>query len=152
MTHTIAAMLKHYEQGKLTRREFIQGLVVLAATPRLAPASESTFQGVGINHIALRVTDIPRSKEFYQKHLGLPVLSESYSSCFLRIGKKFLALFQGQNPRMDHYCLEIEDFNADQVVEKLKRAGLSPRRSANRVYFPDSDGLTVQLSSVDHRL
>lgn len=152
MTHTIATMLTNYEQGKLSRRQFIQALAVLAATTQVAPAAESTFQGVGINHVALRVTDLSRSRDFYQQHLGLPLLSQSSSSCFLRVGKKFLALFRGQNPRMDHYCFEIEDFNAAQVVEKLKQAGLSPRRSGNRVYFPDPDGLTVQLSSVDHGL
>jgi len=153
VTQIIAAMLKDYEQGKLSRRKFIQGLAAIVLTAQVAPASESTFQGVGINHIALRVANIPRSKRFYQKHLGLPVLSESQSSCFLRVGEKFLALFRGQKPRMDHYCLEIEDFNSNQVLEKLKQEGLNPRRPAgtNRVYFPDPDGLTVQLSSVNHR-
>jgi catechol 2,3-dioxygenase-like lactoylglutathione lyase family enzyme len=136
VTNTIATMLTHYEQGKLSRRQFIQALAVLAAIPQAAPAADSTFQGVGLNHIALRVTDLSRSRDFY--------------SCFLRVGRKFLALFRGQNSRMDHYCFEIENFNASQVVEKLKQAGLSPRRSGNRVYFPDPDGLTVQLSSVEH--
>jgi len=37
-------------------------------------------------------------------------------------------------------------------MEELKRQGLNPNRPSgtDRVYFPDPDGLTVQLSSVDH--
>jgi hypothetical protein len=38
--------------------------------------ADSTFKGVGLNHIALRVADIPRSKKFYQELLGLPFISE----------------------------------------------------------------------------
>ncbi len=37
-------------------------------------------------------------------------------------------------------------------MEDLKRQGLNPNRPSgtDRVYFSDPDGLTVQLSSVDH--
>jgi hypothetical protein len=30
-------------------------------------------------------------------------------------------------------------------VEKLKAVGLKPRREDNRVYFPDPDGIEVQV-------
>ena len=116
------------------------------------PADGSTFQGVALNHIAIRVTNVPRSRDFYQKHLGLPVIHESETNCFLGLGKNFLTLFQNPNPGLDHYCIAIENFKADAVMEELKRQGLNPNRpsGSDRVYFPDPDGLTVQLSSVDH--
>ena len=146
-------MLESYEHGNISRRTLLRGLVALAAGAHAAPAAgSSTFRGVAINHIALRVTDVPRSRDFYRKHLGLPVIRESRASCFLGVGKNFLALFENSNPGLDHYCLAIENFQADSVVQELERQGFTPRRppGTNRVYFPDPDGLVVQLSAVDH--
>jgi hypothetical protein len=39
------------------------------------------------------------------------------------------------------------------VMSELNRHGLKPRRASgtDRIYFPDPDGLEVQLSAVDHR-
>ena len=41
------------------------------ATEKAADATAApTFQATGLHHIALDVTDVPRSNEFYGKHLG----------------------------------------------------------------------------------
>jgi catechol 2,3-dioxygenase-like lactoylglutathione lyase family enzyme len=152
MKQIISNLLERYELGRINRRQLIQGLAALAAAPRTVPAEGSTFRGVGLNHIAIRVTNVQRSRDFYQKHLGLPLIHQSETNCFLGLGKNFLTLFQNPNPGLDHYCIAIENFKADAVVETLKRQGLKPDRPSgtDRVYFPDSDGLTVQLFSVDH--
>ena len=152
MEQLISRLLEGYERGRVTRRRLIQGLGAIAAAGYAVPADGSTFQGVALNHIAIRVTNVPRSRDFYQKHLGLPVIHESETNCFLGLGKNFLKLFQNPNPGLDHYCIAIENFKADAVMEELKRQGLNPNRpsGSDRVYFPDPDGLTVQLSSVDH--
>lgn len=111
----------------------------------------STFRGAGVNHVALRVTDIGRSRDFYRDLFGMPVVSESASNCFLGLGDNFVALFRGDEPGMDHFCVSIENYEAAAAVETLQRIGLEPRREANRVYFPDPNGLTVQLSARGHR-
>jgi len=150
MKEIIASLLETYERGKVSRRQSIQGLAAIAASGHTVPAFGSTF--VGLNHIAIRVTNVQRSRDFYQKHLGMPVIHESETNCFLGLGKNFLTLFQNQTPGLDHFCIAIQNFNADAVMEDLKRQGLNPNRPSgtDRVYFPDLDGLTVQLSSVDH--
>ena len=152
MEQLVSCLLEGYERGRVTRRQLIQGLGAVVAASYSVPADGSTFQGVALNHIAIRVTNVPRSRDFYQKHLGLPVIHESETNCFLGLGKNFLTLFQNPNPGLDHYCIAIENFKADAVMEELKRQGLNPNRPSgtDRVYFPDPDGLTVQLSSVDH--
>ncbi len=152
MEQTISKMLASYEGGRVTRRQLIRALTALAAAGAARPAYGSTFHGLSLNHIALRVTNIPRSRDFYQKHFGFPLIRESESNCFLGIGKNFLTLFKNANPGLDHYCIAIENFGVDAVMEELKRQGLNPNRPSgtDRVYFPDPDGLTVQLSSVDH--
>jgi catechol 2,3-dioxygenase-like lactoylglutathione lyase family enzyme len=153
MERIISEMLRQYESGSTSRRHLIHGLsaLALAASPGLA--AESTFKGVGLNHIAIRVADIRRSRDFYQKHLGLPLMSESETSCFLKMGDEFLTLFKNDRPGLDHYCVAIEKFEPDTVMSELNRQGLKPRRPSgtDRIYFPDPDGLEVQLSSVDHR-
>ena len=152
MKHAISEMLETYERGRVSRRQLIESLVALAGTAYAPPAHGSTFQGVGINHIALRVTDVQRARDFYQRHFGLPVVRESQSNSFLGLGKNFLALFRNANPGLDHHCIAIENFEADSVMEELYRQGLNPHRpsGSNRVYFPDPDGLVVQVSSLDH--
>ena len=95
--------------------------------------------------MALNVTDVRRSRDFYQKHLGLPVVR------LLGLRKNFLALFQNANPGMNHYCIAIEDYEVGTVTAELERQGLDPARCSNRVYFQDPDGIEVQLSSTDHQ-
>lgn len=115
------------------------------------PNPEALFHAVDVNHVALRVEEIDRSRDFYQRVFGLPVARQSAGSCFLSVGSNFLALFQGRGPgAMDHYCLSIEDYEVGKVVAKLEQNRLKPRREANRVYFPDPDGLTVQLAAENH--
>ena len=114
------------------------------------PNPDSLFHGVDVNHVALRVADVDRARDFYQQLFGLPVLTHSGSSCFLGVGQNFLALFQGRAGRMDHYCFSIDNYEVGAVTEKLRANDLRPRRSGNRVYFPDPDGLTVQLAATNH--
>jgi catechol 2,3-dioxygenase-like lactoylglutathione lyase family enzyme len=153
MERTISKLLDQYEQGNVSRRTLIRSLSALALTQSPAPAANSTFKGVGLNHIAVRVGDIRRSREFYQRHLGLPLISESESSLFLKLGDEFLTFFKNDRPGLDHYCVAIENFKPDAVMAELNRQGLKPRRPSgtDRIYFPDPDGLEVQLSAVDHR-
>ena len=155
MNGILSALLDRYDRGEVSRRQLLQVLAAAAAgatSAAPAAAAEPTFRGTGLNHIALAVSDIPRSKDFYQKHLGLPLISESQTSCFLKIGEEFLTLFKRGPVGLDHYCYAIEDFNADAVMTRLNREGLNPRRASgtDRVYFQDPDGLTVQLAAKDH--
>jgi catechol-2,3-dioxygenase len=153
MNEILSALLDRYERGEVSRRQLLQALAAVAGVSQTAAAAEPTFRGIGLNHIALRVADIPGSKQFYQKHLGLPLISESATSCFLKVGDEFLTLFKRGEAGLDHYCYAIENFDADAVMAKLNREGLNPRRASgtDRVYFQDPDGLTVQLAAKDHR-
>ena len=86
MEQIISTMLGSYERGAVSRRQLIQGLAAVAAAAQAGSASASTFQGMEINHVALGVTNVPGSRDFYQKHFGLPVVRQSSSSCFLGMG------------------------------------------------------------------
>jgi catechol 2,3-dioxygenase-like lactoylglutathione lyase family enzyme len=148
-------LVEDYERGLLSRRQLVSRLMGLGAALAVAPGTAEarqgespTFQATGLDHIALNVRSVPRSRDWYIKHLGLKVTRDGgEENCFLGSGDDFfLTLFRGDSPGLNHYCYAIRGYNADQVVEKLKAAGLKPRREANRVYFPDPDGITVQVA------
>ena len=154
MNQQIESMVDAYSAGRLNRRQLLAGLgsVVAAAamsggrTAAAIPAS--TFQSQGLNHVALRVTDIQRSRKFYVKHFGATVLSEGSRNCFLGVGENnFVALFQGESSGMDHYCYTIADYDPVSCMRTLEAEGLNPRRREDRVYFDDPDGLEVQIAS-----
>ena len=160
MIRFIDGVVGAFEGGHLTRRELVERLGALfavaagVAPSALAqdgepvPAKSPTFQATEVNHVALRVTDVARSRKFYEKHLGLSVTSDrSPRNCFMKCGGNFLALFRNDKAGMDHYCYTIKDYEAGRAVETLQRVGLKPGRHENRVYFLDPDGLQVQVSA-----
>jgi catechol 2,3-dioxygenase-like lactoylglutathione lyase family enzyme len=115
------------------------------------PPATSVFRGNGVNHVALRVSDLERSREFYQKLFGLAVVRQTSGSCFLGLGENFLALFVGSPTGMDHFCISVDGYTPDEAVKLASREGLNPRRFGARVYFDDPNGLEVQVASGSHQ-
>jgi catechol-2,3-dioxygenase len=153
MEAMIERLVACFERGELSRRQLIGGVAALAAAASNASAAEpapqpSTFRAVGLNHLALRITEIPRSRDFYIRHLGMEVMSESASSCFLRCGEHFVALFRRELPGMDHYCYSVEGYTVTGAADRLRAQGFEPRVTGNRIYFPDPDGIIVQLAAL----
>jgi catechol 2,3-dioxygenase-like lactoylglutathione lyase family enzyme len=148
-------LVDDFERGLLSRRQLVSRLMGLGAAltvmPQVSRASQSepaTFQATGLDHVALNVSSVPRSRDFYIKHLGLKVIRDGgEDNCFLGGGDDFfLTLFKGDKPGLNHYCYAIKGYAVDQAEEKLKAAGLKPRREDNRLYFPDPDGIEVQIA------
>ena len=148
-------IVEDFEQGRLSRRQLASRLMGLGAalavmqdTAQARQERESTFRATGLDHVALDVTDVPRSRDFYVKHLGLEVIRDGgQDNCFLGSGGTFfLTLFRGDRPGLNHYCYAIRDFDVARAEERLKAAGLKPRREGGRIYFADPDGIEVQVS------
>ena len=164
MDNYISQLVDGYESGSMTRRQLVAKLGSMVAVlggaggilrTQSARADQledggSTFEGTELNHIALRVTDIARSRDFYIKHLGLTVSRQGQNNCFLTCGKNFVALFRSDEARMDHYCYSIKDYDVKEAAAKLKSQGITPDVEDGRIYFPDPDGLRIQLASSTH--
>jgi catechol 2,3-dioxygenase-like lactoylglutathione lyase family enzyme len=149
-------LVEDFERGVLSRRQLasrLMGLgVALTAMQRTAEANQAedaTFQATGLSHVALNVRSVSASRDWYIKHLGLKVITDGgEDNCFLGSGDGFfLTLFKGEHPGLNHYCYAIKGYDVEKAEEKLKAAGLKPRREGNRIYFPDPDGITVQVAS-----
>ena len=58
----------------------------VTAAYRQDPKPDSILHGVDVNHLALRVSDIGRSVEWYQALMGLNVIRRSDTNAFLGLG------------------------------------------------------------------
>ncbi len=82
MTAEIERLVCCFDRGAMSRRELIAGLGALCAVPTAAagavvrrsvpqPGQGAPIPVGGIDHIALRVSDLARSIAFYRDHLWL---------------------------------------------------------------------------------
>lgn len=151
-------LLADFEAGKLSRRQLVarlMGLGAALAAIETGRAQESTgekteplFKAKGLDHIALDVVDVPRSRDFYAKHLGLDVVRGDDNALFMGADREFfLTLFKAEKPGLNHYCYGIENYDAASAVANLREAGINPRETQGRVYFPDPDGIEVQVAN-----
>ena len=148
-------IVEQFERGGLSRRQLVSRLMGLGAALSILPDTvnagevpDGTFLATGLDHIALNVQDVARSRDFYRNHLGLDVIRDGgEDNCFLGSGKTFfLTLFRGDQPGLNHYSYAIDNFDPDHVETKLKAVGLKVRRESGRIYFHDPDGIEVQVS------
>ena len=165
-----------------TRRTFLGSLAALAAVPSLAarPGLASGQAGAppipvrSWNHMTLTVTDVGRSREFYQGLFGMPIAARQARTLILRIGSgpQFLALGGGRpgvTPGIDHFCLNVDGFDDRRIVAVLGEHGVAPAEPGGRnaprrvrirmrgaefggapegtpeLYIGDPDGVVVQL-------
>lgn len=155
MDNTDRYLERLQEQSPLSRRELgrllggtaLAGAVGSMSDYAWATETKSTFRALELNHIALRVSDPGRSAEFYRRHLGMEVVLDRPFAKFLGCGPHFVALFRGDQPGLDHFCVTIPDYDQSEAAESLRRAGLEPHLEENRTYFHDPDGLKLQLES-----
>ena len=148
MKSTISRLLKTYENGKLSRRELVQGLAVLAASS--GAVSAAGFQGNGINHVSLYVNDLQRSTDFYQRVFGCSVNKRDGNNQLV-FGKGFLVLRPGKPPgKVDHIAIGVDNFNKDSVTADLKARGATPideQGGGFGFHVVDPDGFPVQISA-----
>jgi len=157
MRNIIEKMLDSYEKGGVSRRDFVQSLAVIIAAPTtLSQAGEAPLTGKMLNHVTLYVSDVARSKKFYQSLLALPIRKEEKSLCNFDLGQSFLCLYQkeGSAPAINHFCMGVNSFHADTVLEKLKKEFPSSNptmENGTEIYLRDPDNIRVQLSAKDYK-
>ncbi|MHB0913766.1 MAG: VOC family protein [Armatimonadota bacterium] len=98
----------------------------------------------GLSHVAVLVTDLERSLEFYTKipgieeHFRLTWEDGRVRLVYLRVGRdQFIELFpraeqpfaRTSNAGLDHFCLEVDDIRAMQ--DSLAAKGILPTRGPN---------------------
>ncbi len=162
MSAIIEGLLKRYEGGQISRRDLVASLsamVMARPRPGAAQSSDPPIKVRGFNHVTLTVTDIPRSVEFYQSLFGLRVQSRQGTGVNLSVGSgpQFVGVYGGPKaePRINHFCLGVEDFDAGRVAETLDQRGVKSRvrmrsDAIPELYLTAPDGISVQLQDVSY--
>ena len=148
MKGTISKLLDAYENGKMSRRDLVQGLALLAAGA--GTASAVGFQGNSVHHISLFVSNLQRSTDFYQRVFGCTVNKRDGNNQ-LMFGKNFLVLRPG-NPvaKVDHFSIGVDNFKKESVAADLKARGATPIDQQGGdfgFHVVDPDGYPVQISA-----
>src|SRR5438552_19117653 len=112
----------------LTRRQLLMSLPALALSPR-AFAQATPIRVRSLNHFGIAVRDPKRSVDFYQGLFGMPVAARSGGQTIVRVGAgpQFMSIGPVEAnalPRITHYCLGVEAFNADRLLAALARHGV----------------------------
>ena len=174
MSAAIEQLVKRYEGGGMTRRELVLALSALVmARPAGGAAAQQGAAPAPIrvrtmNHVTLSVSDVQRSVEFYQRVLGLPLVTtqgterdwDAPAVPVLGIGDgpQFIAFSQGNRPHINHYCLGMDGFDAAEIVARLAEHGIEARvrmradsdPPAEELMFNDPDGIPVQIQDVSY--
>jgi catechol 2,3-dioxygenase-like lactoylglutathione lyase family enzyme len=153
MEAMISNLLSRFEQGRLSRRDLVQGLAMLAAAggaaSAQAPAQEAGLQGARIDHVSIQVSDLPRSVAFYQTTFGFTVLSEDKPNEIVRLGAgKVLVSLHHKNPTglVDHFAIGVQNFNRESVTRILKARGINPEDNLDAgFHIKDPEGMSVQI-------
>lgn len=127
-----------------------------------------TLSSVQTGHVALNVTDVERSKAFYQRLLGLSVAAEGKDAdrrwAFLgRGGRLILTLFQqssGQfstsTPGLHHLSFQVADMEQVHIAEAIAHELAAPffhdsvvahaeGSSSGGIFFADPDGVRLEV-------
>lgn len=125
---------------------------------------------VGLAHVAIKVTDLDRSLDFYINKLGFPEMLRLHNDdgttwlVYLRItDDQYLEVFPGaENDRapgwnangMNHMCLAVDDIDA--VIARIEGAGIAlllPLKLAvdgnRQAWIEDPDGNRIELMEMD---
>ncbi|MBT5708357.1 VOC family protein [bacterium] len=112
-----------------------------------------------LNHVALHVTDVDKSCQFYESVLRLPRMKRpnfDFPGAWFRLGAhQELHLIGGRtdpansNDRGNHYALMIDDMDAWEAFFSKTGVDYLPRRTrpdgAFQIYVTDPDGYFIEL-------
>jgi len=157
MNAAMNQLLDSYDQGRISRRGLIRALAPLLATAPLCAADE-TLTVRSLNHVTLFVSDIERSRRFYQDLFTAPVVSKQANGINIAAGPaSFVGLYKGgpNSPAsINHFCFGIEGTvdTARAVLDKHGvKSNVRDRDGVKELYFRDPDDIMVQLQNVDYR-
>jgi catechol 2,3-dioxygenase-like lactoylglutathione lyase family enzyme len=144
---------------------FLLSLIILPASILQA---QQTQLHTKINHIALSVTNLEESEEFYRDIIGLQQIDEPFKDglhAWFDIGATQLHIIESAEERRErdisnHLCFSTADL--DSFVETLRSNGIEFRNWAgdpnkitlrpdgvSQIYFKDPDGFWVEMND-DH--
>ena len=114
----------------LSRRELLMSLPAMSVARAVGAQSRRQFKVRALNHITISVKDPQRTIEFYQTLFGMPIQArQGPGTTCLRVGTgpQFLTVGRaaGGDGGISHFCVSIEDFSVDRVLNVLADHGIT---------------------------
>jgi catechol 2,3-dioxygenase-like lactoylglutathione lyase family enzyme len=154
MQHTIETLVRQFEQGGLTRRQLVQGLLLVAAAPALAQERPAgAFRATGIDHVQITVSDLKATQQFYEKLFGVTSKLTAPTQLSLAIGTagNTISVHSEAGPikPIDHFGISVENFSPDAALATIARVvpGTKANKQGDSVFMIGPDGVRVQLEA-----
>jgi catechol 2,3-dioxygenase-like lactoylglutathione lyase family enzyme len=157
MQQTIDTLVRQFEQGRLTRRQLVQGLLVVAASTGVAQQPPAgAFLAAGIDHVQITVDDLKASQQFYEKLLGVKGRNPSPTQVNIGVGTgNFVAIQSGTGriKPIDHFAIAVENFSPEAALAAIERVvpGTKAEKSGNSVFVTGPEGVRVQFNAPARR-
>ena len=151
MEKLISDLVQRFETGRLSRRQLIKGLAALSTTAAASSAQAQTtpFSATRIDHISIQVTDMARSRAFYEDIFGLTLQNEDVENEIVRLGTtSTLVSLHHKAPMgiVDHYAIAIDGFDRESTTRALQAHGLTPATNLDYgFHVRDPEGIPVQI-------
>ena len=171
MNSMVDSLFDQYDRGRMTRRHLVQALAALVLpTSTLAQdtrASGPIVRGLSVNHIALTVSDVPRSFAFYERLFGVTKgwpATDAGTGIHMDLPDGYISIdsVAAQKVVITHFAVAVDHMDrvaakrlADKINSELPDAKARDAYQANTggstVNLRDPDGFFVQISSKDGR-
>jgi catechol 2,3-dioxygenase-like lactoylglutathione lyase family enzyme len=152
MQHTIETLVRQFERGALTRRQLVQGLLLVAVSPALAQERPTgAFRATGIDHVQITVSDLKATQQFYEKLFGVTSKVTAPTQLSLAIGTAgdSVSVHSEAGPikPIDHFGITVENFSPDAALTTIQRVvpGTKAQKQGDSVFVMGPDGVRLQL-------
>jgi catechol 2,3-dioxygenase-like lactoylglutathione lyase family enzyme len=122
------------------------------ATPEAGPKEEQLFHVRGMHHLAVQVSDMARSTEFYGKLFGesTPGNGNPPQPTY-QAGETRILLYNPsptKPPKIDHFSALVDNFNAAAALKVVQDLGANAKMSSQGTLneFFDPDGIRLQVT------
>lgn len=106
----------------------------------------------GFDHVAIWVSDVRKSADWYITHLGLERAGDAGNHVFLRMPNgEVLALFQTSDPNqigdgVHHLAFKLTAGTEEEVLDTLRQKNIPLTQRGPSLSFQDPDGHWIHFS------
>jgi catechol 2,3-dioxygenase-like lactoylglutathione lyase family enzyme len=138
-----------HDDFRISRRTAVKMTLSVLGTGALRAADQPPHF-TALDHVEFFVSDIQKSVAFYARIFGNTVMKNTKTTRrYVKLGAAYIAMDQGPQIRVDHFCAGIPQFQVAAMHSYLEQRGVAYRDypSGRDLSVGDLDGTRLQLAS-----